>query len=299
MLKISNLTKKYKKVAVVDNFNLEIEKGRIYGVIGPNGAGKTTFFKMLAGLVKPTSGEIIVSTGESLEKFRERMSFMIEAPYLYEGMTALENIKIIGGIKGETNENSLKELLALVKLDRTGKKKVREFSLGMRQRLGIACALTSNPEVLVLDEPMNGVDPEGIVELREMLLKLCREKNITLLISSHILGELFQLSSDFIFIKSGRILNITDKKTIEDSNSEVIEIGTTDIVKTYEFLRREYGEQAVTLEDGIIRLKKINEDEALITKKIIDAGFSITKINTLPFNLEEYYMKEIIGNEDK
>ncbi len=205
----------------------------------------------------------------------------------------------MGGIKGETNENSLKELLALVKLDRTGKKKVREFSLGMRQRLGIACALTSNPEVLVLDEPMNGVDPEGIVELREMLLKLCREKNITLLISSHILGELFQLSSDFIFIKSGRILNITDKKTIEDSNSEVIEIGTTDIVKTYEFLRREYGEQAVTLEDGIIRLKKINEDEALITKKIIDAGFSITKINTLPFNLEEYYMKEIIGNEDK
>ncbi|MCM1101170.1 MAG: ATP-binding cassette domain-containing protein [Clostridium sp.] len=216
MLKISNLTKKYKGVTAVDHFNLEIRSGHIYGIIGPNGAGKTTFFKLLAGLAAPDSGEIIVSTKEPIETFKRKMSFMIEKPYLYEDMTALENIKIIGGIKGETDEENLRQLLELVKIDKTGKKKVKQFSLGMKQRLGIACALASNPEILVLDEPMNGVDPEGIVELRKMLLGLCREKNITLLISGHILGELFQVCSDFVFMKGGQIIDKIDKKTLRN-----------------------------------------------------------------------------------
>lgn len=223
MLKITNLNKKYKNVSAVEDFNLEIENGHIYGIVGPNGAGKTTFFKMLAGLAAPASGEITVSTGEPLEKYREKMSFMIESPYLYDSMTAFENMKIIGGIKGVTDEKKMRTLLELVKLDKTGKKKVKEFSLGMRQRLGIACALVSNPEVLVLDEPMNGVDPEGIVELREMLLKLCNDKDITLLVSSHILGELFQLATDFIFIKEGRIINVIDKNTLEDTGDNLEE----------------------------------------------------------------------------
>lgn len=230
MLKITNLNKKYKNVSAVEDFNLEIENGHIYGVVGPNGAGKTTFFKMMAGLAAPASGEITVSTGEPLEKYREKMSFMIESPYLYDSMTAFENMKIIGGIKGVTDENKMRNLLELVKLDGTGKKKVKEFSLGMRQRLGIACALVSNPEVLVLDEPMNGVDPEGIVALREMLLKLCKDKNITLLVSSHILGELFQLATDFIFIKEGRILKVIDKNTLEDTGDNLEEFYVKEII---------------------------------------------------------------------
>ncbi len=230
MLKITNLNKKYKNVSAVEDFNLEIENGHIYGVVGPNGAGKTTFFKMMAGLEAPDSGEITVSTGEPLEKYREKMSFMIESPYLYDSMTAFENMKIIGGIKGVTDENKMRNLLELVKLDGTGKKKVKEFSLGMRQRLGIACALVSNPEVLVLDEPMNGVDPEGIVALREMLLKLCKDKNITLLVSSHILGELFQLATDFIFIKEGRILKVIDKNTLEDTGDNLEEFYMKEII---------------------------------------------------------------------
>ncbi len=230
MLKITNLNKKYKNVSAVEDFNLEIENGHIYGVVGPNGAGKTTFFKMMAGLAAPDSGEITVSTGEPLEKYREKMSFMIESPYLYDSMTAFENMKIIGGIKGVTDENKMRNLLELVKLDGTGKKKVKEFSLGMRQRLGIACALVSNPEVLVLDEPMNGVDPEGIVALREMLLKLCKDKNITLLVSSHILGELFQLATDFIFIKEGRILKAIDKNTLEDTGDNLEEFYMKEII---------------------------------------------------------------------
>lgn len=231
MLKITGLNKKYRNINAVEDFNLEIEEGHIYGIVGPNGAGKTTFFKMLAGLTVPTSGEITVSTGEPLEKYRQKMSFMIESPYLYDSMTAFENMKIIGGIKGETDEDKMKKLLELVKLDRTGKKKVKQFSLGMRQRLGIACALVSNPEVLVLDEPMNGVDPEGIVELRQMLLELCKEKNITLLISSHILGELSQLSTDFIFIKDGRIRSIIDKTTLEHTGNNLEQYYMKEIIE--------------------------------------------------------------------
>ncbi|MGN0436430.1 MAG: ABC transporter ATP-binding protein [Wujia sp.] len=205
MLTINNLTKKYKKNIALKNANLEFKEGHIYGIVGSNGAGKTTLFKMIAGIVRPTEGEIIVKTGEPIEHFRKKMGFMIENPYLYENMTALQNMKIIGGIKGEYNVEKLKQLLSLVGLDSVGGKKIKQFSMGMRQRLGIACALIAEPKVLVLDEPMNGVDPEGIVELRQLLLSLNKDKNITLMLSSHILSELEQLSTEFVFIKEGRI----------------------------------------------------------------------------------------------
>ncbi|MBQ4523966.1 MAG: ABC transporter ATP-binding protein [Lachnospiraceae bacterium] len=220
MLVINNLTKKYKKNTALMNANLEIKKGHIYGVVGPNGAGKTTLFKMLAGLVRPTNGEIIVKSGESIEQFRNKTGFMIESPYLYENMTALQNMKIIGSIKEEYDIDKLKKLISLMGLDSAGNKKVKQFSMGMRQRLGIACALISEPQVLVLDEPMNGVDPEGIVELRKVLLSLNKDSNITLLLSSHILSELEQLSTDFVFVKEGRIQKCVSKEevngTLED-----------------------------------------------------------------------------------
>ncbi len=298
MLKLVNLTKCYKDKNAVHDFSFEIERGHIYGIVGPNGAGKTTFFKLLAGLAKPTSGEIIVSKGESIEKFREKMSFMIENPYLYESMTAFENMKIIGGIKGELDEGKLKYLLKTVKLDNTGKKKVKHFSLGMKQRLGIACALASNPEVVVLDEPMNGVDPEGIVELRELLLTLCKEKNITLLVSSHILGELYQLSTDFIFIKNGHVVKRINKESLENTSTGIIEVETTDISKTYEYLQSVYGKKKVSIDNDLIRLETGLIEVAELSRKLSEAGFIITKINSLPLNLEQYYMREIVGNEN-
>lgn len=220
MLTIQNLTKKYKKTTALDNADLEFKKGHIYGVVGPNGAGKTTLFKMLAGLVRPTSGEILTESGESVTDFRNKMGFMIENPYLYENMTAIQNMKIIGGIKGETDISKLEELLKLVGLGSTGNKKVKQFSLGMKQRLGIACALASDPEVLVLDEPMNGVDPEGIVELRNILLSLNKDKNITLILSSHILSELELLSTDFVFVKEGRIQKCVSRDEIKENLEE-------------------------------------------------------------------------------
>lgn len=298
MLNITNLTKTYKSDIAVNKFNVEIEKGHIYGFIGPNGAGKTTFFKMLAGLTIPTDGEITVSSGEKYEDFRKKMSFMIESPYLYGKMTAFENIKIIAGIKGETDEKKLRQMLQFVKLENTGKKKVKDFSLGMKQRLGIACALIASPEVIVLDEPMNGVDPEGIVELREILLSLVDKRKITLMVSSHILSEMYNLSTDFIFIKKGNIVKKVSKEELDNLTSGIIEIGTDDKEQVFEFLVKEYGSDKVTQNNSLIYLRKESENIAEVSKKLLDYGFAFTKMNEQSIELEKYYMDEIVGDKN-
>ncbi len=287
IIKVKNVSKEYNKIKAVDSFDVEIEKGHIYGVVGPNGAGKTTFFKMLAGLAKPTSGEI-----ESID--RKKMSFMIEAPFLYHNMTAIENMKIIGGIKGENDENKLIELLEILNISDTGKKKVGKFSLGMRQRLGIAGALITNPEVLVLDEPMNGVDPEGIVELREILKKLCHDRGITMLISSHILGELSQLSTDYIFIKGGRILDQFNKETLNAKGSGYLQIGTNDNERLIAYLEQNYGGDITKSNETYVRLEIQEKDVADVSKKLNDAGFVLTHFVKETIDLEDYYMKRMV-----
>lgn len=295
MLKIVNLTKKYKNKIAVNRFNLEIEKGHIYGFIGPNGAGKTTFFKMLAGLTIPTDGEIVVSTGEKFDDFKMNMSFMIESPYLYEKMTAFENMKIIGGIKGETDKDTLWKMIKLVHLEQTGKKKVKDFSLGMKQRLGLACALIGNPKVIVLDEPMNGLDPEGIVVLREILLSLVDEREVTLMVSSHIMSELYNLSTDFVFIQNGEIVKKLKKGDLDRINSGVIEIEAEDNV-IFNFLVQEYGEDNVKKDVNNIYLKQNQITITEVSKKLIDRGFAFKGIREKTVELESYYMNEIVGD---
>lgn len=204
-----NLTKKYRKNYALDRLNLEIHRGDIYGFIGKNGAGKTTLMRILTGRAMQTDGTIELfgeSRAEKLYTKRSLVGGMVEGPALFPNMTAKDNLEIIRRLHGIKDKNCIPETLQTVGLEDTGKKRVKDFSLGMKQRLGIAMALIGKPELLVLDEPANGLDPEGIINLRELLKMLNREHGMTILISSHILSELDQLATCYGFIQKGRII---------------------------------------------------------------------------------------------
>lgn len=218
IVELTGISKQYKKQIVLDLINMKIQKGKIYGIIGPNGAGKTTIFKIIAGLVKPTSGKISFGGGTvNPDTARKAISFMIENPYLEMGMTAYQNMKMLA-ILYEIPEEGIDQLLKFVGLGSVDQKKVHNFSLGMKQRLGIAMALLKNPSMIILDEPMNGLDPKGIIDIRNLLMELCREKNITIVISSHMLSELNILADEFYFINNGTILEIKSREEIQKSN---------------------------------------------------------------------------------
>jgi len=218
---VEHLSKEYKMGMAVEDVSFQIRKKGIYGLVGPNGAGKTTIMKMLGGLVHPTAGEIHMygKTGEeNLNEARKHASFLIENPYLRLGSTAHQNLEKQRIMKGLQDKGRIEEVLELVGLlDVNKKKTVRKYSLGMKQRLGIAGALLAEPDLLVLDEPINGLDPEGIIEIRELLLNLNQTKEMTILISSHILTELFLLCTDYLFINRGKIIkNITREQLIDE-----------------------------------------------------------------------------------
>ena len=233
ILEVSNITKKYRNTAVLKNLNMQIPKGSIYGFIGKNGAGKTTLIRIITGLQNPTSGSYKLYGVPHDEKevlaARRRVGAVVENPALYLDMTAEENLKQQAIILGLPSFDFIKELLKDVGLDNTGKKKVRTFSLGMKQRLSIAIALVGNPDFLVLDEPINGLDPQGIVAIREFLLNLNREKQITILISSHYLDELSKLATYYGFIENGQIVKEISAKELDRSLRKRTVIRVTDV----------------------------------------------------------------------
>ena len=210
VLKTESLCKDYGRAHILKSVSLDIPKGSIYGLVGRNGAGKTTLMRIITGLAQPTSGRYVLSgIGSDSRKIgtvRRRMGSLIESPAVYKNMSAYDNLKIQFINLGMTSFDGIDELLSLVELDTTGKKKAGKFSLGMRQRLGIAIALCGNPDILVLDEPINGLDPQGIIQMREILLKINRKKHTTILISSHILDELSRLATHYAFLERGQIL---------------------------------------------------------------------------------------------
>ena len=210
VLQTDSLTKTYKTTKALDRLTMNVERGAIYGFVGRNGAGKTTLIRLICGLQLPTEGSFTLygcpNTGREITKARRRMGAVVETPSIYLSMTAEENLKQQYQILGLPSCEGVGELLELVRLQNTGRKKARDFSLGMRQRLGIAVALAGDPDFLILDEPANGLDPQGIVEIRELILRLNRERQITVLISSHILDELSRLATHYGFIDGGRMV---------------------------------------------------------------------------------------------
>lgn len=227
----NGLTKRYKNETALEGVNLTLHKGDIYGLVGENGAGKTTLIKLLAGLITPTSGSIQLlgaDTPEKLDKAQTSIGYMIETPAVFSDMTAEQNLEVRRLQKGIKDRKSVADVLALVNLSNNSKK-VKNYSLGMKQRLALALALLGQPELLILDEPVNGLDPTGIVALRELLMKLNKEKKVTIIISSHILGELHKLATCYGFIHAGNLIEQISASEL-DKKTQDIETYFTDMV---------------------------------------------------------------------
>ena len=301
ILRTDGLTKQYKRQLAVDHASLEIRKGMICGLVGPNGAGKTTIMKMLGGLVLPTEGTMEIFGGSSekeLAHARSRMSFMIETPYAKQEMSARENIEKQRLQKGIPDKKRVDEVLKQVGLGDVGKKAVSKFSLGMRQRLGIAGALLSKPEIMVLDEPVNGLDPEGIIEIREMLKRLNEELNITILISSHILAELSMLCTDYVFIKKGKILQTITADDLHKVCGEYYHIHTDNDAKALAVLQNQLGiQECDVLKDGSLRLFERLDDLPAVSRTLYENGLIPVTLYVHEADLESYYMK-LAGDEN-
>ncbi len=294
---VRNLTKQYGTQKALDDVSFQIKKGSIVGLIGPNGAGKTTIMKIMGGLAFPTGGELEMygATDEKgLNHARTRMSFMIETPYEKDKMTARENLEKQRLQKGIPDKSRVDEVLEIVNLQDTGKKIVKNFSLGMRQRLGLANALMGKPEFMVLDEPINGLDPEGIVEIRELFRKLNKEDDITMVISSHILSELSLLCTDYIFINHGQIKGVFTADELRAACSEYYHIDTDNNEKASSILTRECGIETVeALEDGSLRIYEGLDDIHNISKTLYDNGIIPVELSKNEVNLEDYYMRMV------
>ncbi|MBO7631677.1 MAG: ATP-binding cassette domain-containing protein [Lachnospiraceae bacterium] len=271
ILQTHDLRKVYGKQAAVDGIDLKVERGAIYGLIGKNGAGKTTTLKMIGGLSAPTSGSFSLfgKSGAQLAEVRGRVSCLIEDPGLFGNLTAYENLKakcLYYGIKGD---DYIKKMLELVGLGEVGRKKAKHFSLGMRQRLGIALAMVGEPDLLVLDEPINGLDPEGIVEIRDMLTRVSKEKGITILISSHILEELSKVATHYGIMSKGRLVEQLTAEELADRCSLRIEAVV------------DRPELASTVLDGmgISNYKVVDKETIYISERLGDVGYINRELN--------------------
>ena len=233
VLTTQGLSKRYKGFKALDNLTMRVPKGSIYGFVGRNGAGKTTLIRLICGLQAPTSGAYTLYGADSgqkdIAKVRRRMGAVVETPSIYLDLTAADNLKEQFRVLGVPSDDGIPELLKLVGLEDTGGKKARNFSLGMKQRLGIAVALAGGPDFLVLDEPVNGLDPQGIIDIRELILKLNRERRITVLISSHILDELARLATHYGFIDSGRMVKELSARELEAACRKCMRLDVSDV----------------------------------------------------------------------
>ena len=300
VLKTYKVSKKYKNQMAVDNVNMTIRKGDIYGFIGQNGAGKTTLIRLITGLAHKTSGEIELfggSSEEELNKGREFIGSLIESPAFYKSMTARENLEVSRLVRNIPGKECIDEVLELVGLKDTGKKKVKDFSLGMRQRLGIANALLGNPKLLILDEPINGLDPMGIIEIRELLKKINKEKDITILISSHILGELSEMATTYGIISNGKLIEEITSKELAEKCRQYVDLIVDDPKRAVILLERELGiTDYEVLENNEIKIFSNLSDSGIINTTLSKAGVIVEKIAIKGEKLEEYF-KDIVGGE--
>ena len=297
ILQTNNLIKHYKNGKALNGLTMHVEKGAIYGFVGRNGAGKTTLIRLICGLQEPTEGTFTLygcpNDSKEITRSRRRMGAVVETPSIYLSMTAEENLKQQYQILGLPSYDGLKDLLELVRLGNTGKKKAKDFSLGMRQRLGIAVALAGDPDFLILDEPANGLDPQGIVEIRELILRLNRERQITVLISSHILDELSRLATHYGFIDSGHMVQEISAKELDARCRKRIHLtvnSTRPLTAVLDKMGMEYSICSDTEADvyGPVQVTEL-------TLALHAAGCEIRSIHEQNESLESYFMNLVGG----
>ncbi len=288
------LTKKYGNKIAANEISLKIRPGEIYGLIGRNGAGKTTVMRMLSGLTNPTEGSFTLfgKTGRTaLGEEMHNVGVLIESPGIFPKMNAYDNIRAKCIVVGRDDPEYINGLLETVGLSKTGKKKAGDFSLGMRQRLGIALALIGEPKLMILDEPINGLDPQGIVEVRETLARLRDEKGITMMISSHILEELAKLADHFGVLENGFLIDEFTPEEIHKRTGNYTLINTDDNQTALKLIKEMGFEDAEIDSDHMVRLKSELSKEKDVVKLLVNNDLFVKEVRQQPFSLEDYYLQ--------
>ncbi len=300
VIETKNLTKQYGTQKSVADLNIHVKQGRIYGLLGRNGAGKTTTMKMLLGLTQPTSGEVTI-WGKPLrtneKKLLPRIGSLIESPGFYPNLTAAENLRIFATLRGVPNRNAIKNALDLVELPYQDKKLFSQYSLGMKQRLAIALAIMHDPELLILDEPINGLDPIGIAEVRTFIRDLCTERGKTILISSHILSEIALLADDIGIIDHGALLEEESLAELEAKSSRHIRFTVSSTTQAARILERNFHETRFTiLDDHNMRLHNLDISVGDIVTAFVENGLTVSEACVCEESLEDYF-KRVTGGE--
>lgn len=295
ILESNGISKKFGHKIAVDKVDMHVKQGEIYGFIGRNGAGKTTFLKMVANLLTTTEGTIKLFGNTDLKKSRFRIGVLIENPGLYPNLSAYENLKLKCILLGIPNkEKKIQELLKLVGLEKVAKKNTKNFSLGMKQRLGLAITLINDPELLLLDEPINGLDPQGIIEIREILLHLQKERGMTIIISSHILEELGKIANRYGVIASGKLIKEITRSELEEMSKSCIQIEVDNATRGKSILR-DLEISDYQLEDNVFSIFDLTVDKAFLNAKFVTGGVRVSSIFEKRDSVEDVFIDMMGG----
>ena len=295
VMETQNLTKKYQNVTVVDHVNLHIPKGKIYGLLGRNGAGKTTIMKMMLQLVSPTDGKIIMFGKDYREQVKDsyqKIGSIIETPGFYTNLTGQENLEILARLRRNVSKESVLHALEIVGLDKEKKKQFSDYSLGMKQRLGIAAAIMHQPQLLILDEPINGLDPIGISEIRQFLYELSRTKGTTILISSHVLNEIEQIADMIGVINQGKLVEEVNMQELHKRKYVVFTV--SDPLTASRMLENRCKVRDYEIQDNTIKIFETEFNIGYFNQILVENQVVVTAINSCEENLEDYFT-ELIG----
>lgn len=299
ILRTQGITKNYGNVAAVDHLDIKVEKGEIYGMVGKNGAGKTTLLKMICGLSIPTYGslELFGRTRQSeIEKARSRTGSIIETPDFFPYLSAKNNLEYYRIQRGIKDKSCIEESLKFVGLSDVDKKKFKSFSLGMKQRLGLALAIMGKPDLLILDEPINGLDPIGMAEFREMILKLNRERGTTILISSHILGELSQIATKYGFINKGKLVEQITASDLEEKCKRSLKIKVNDTNKAAAIIQKELScDKFQITGENELQVEEFLENPEVLVRSLVLNDVMVSQVYQTGLSLEEYFL-ELVGD---